>query len=137
MNRACSKLILEYNSLSPISTAISAVLMVASMMPLTWGDAMAAIVGRRHGHYRYTVGGQSRSVEGSVAMLFWSWVTTSLALFAMPYLVGRPAIHWLLALMYGGLVALVCTLVEALTPWGIDNLTVPAAAVLVLYLLFI
>jgi acetyl-CoA C-acetyltransferase len=28
----------------------------------------------------------------------------------------------------GGAVALVCTLVEALSPWGIDNLTVPAAA---------
>ena len=111
------------------------VLMVASMMPLTWGDAMAAIVGRRYGHYRYTIGGQSRSVEGALAMLFWSWLTTSLALFVMPYLVGAPAIHWLLALMYGGAVALVCTLVEALTPWGLDNLTVPAAAALVLHLL--
>jgi dolichol kinase len=68
-------------------------------------------------------------------MLFWSWVTTSLALFVMPYLLGRPLIHWMLALMWGGIVALVCTLVEALSPWGIDNLTIPAAAALVLHLL--
>ena len=111
------------------------VLMVASMMPLTWGDAMAATIGQRYGHYRYTVGGHSRSLEGSLALLFWSWVTTALALFAMPYVVGKPAIHWLLALTYGGAVALVCTVVEALTPWGIDNLTVPAAAALILHLL--
>ena len=35
----------------------------------------------------------------------------------------------------GGAVAVVCTVVEAVTPWGIDNLTVPAAAVLILDLL--
>jgi phytol kinase len=111
------------------------VLMVASMMPLTWGDAMAAIIGRRYGHYRYNITGRTRSLEGSVAMLFWSWVTTSLALFTMPYLLGKPLIPWALALMYGGIVALVCTLVEALSPWGIDNLTIPVAAALVLHVL--
>lgn len=108
------------------------VLMVASMMPMTWGDAMAAIIGQRYGHYRFTVGGRTRSLEGSLAMLLWSWVATSLALIVMPYLTGMPTINWLLALMYGAAVALVCTLVEALTPWGLDNLTVPAAAALVL-----
>jgi dolichol kinase len=68
-------------------------------------------------------------------MFFWSWITTSLALFAMPYLLGRPTINWLLALIQGGAVALVATVVEALSPWGIDNLTVPAASVLILHLL--
>ena len=63
---------------------------------------MAAIVGQRYGHYRYTIGGRTRSLEGSVAMLFWSWVTTSLALFVMPYLAGKPPINWMLALIYGG-----------------------------------
>jgi phytol kinase len=111
------------------------VLMVAAMMPLTWGDAMAAVFGERYGRYRYSIGGQVRSLEGSIAMLFFSWVTTSIALFAMPYLVGKPLINWMLALIYGGVVAIVCTVVEALSPWGTDNLTIPAAAVLVLHLL--
>lgn len=96
---------------------------------------MAGIVGERYGHYRYTVGKHTRSLEGSVAMLFWSWITTSLALFAMPYLLGKPLINWTLALIYGGVVALVCTLVEALSPWGLDNLTIPAAAALMLHML--
>jgi len=111
------------------------VLMVASMMPLTWGDAMAATFGERYGHYRYSVGRQTRSLEGSIAMLFFGWLTTAIALFAMPYLTGKPAINWMMALIHGGVVALVCTIVEALSPWGTDNLTVPAAAVLVLQLL--
>lgn len=111
------------------------VLIVASLMPMTWGDAMAAILGQRYGQHLYEVGGRSRSVEGSIAMLLWSWISTSLALLIMPYLVGKPPIHWLLTLIYGGAVALVCTLVEALSPWGIDNLTVPAAAAFILHLL--
>ena len=111
------------------------VLMVAAMMPLTWGDAMAAIIGGRHGHHRYNIRGRTRSVEGSVAMLLWSWITTSLALFIMPYLVDKPPINWLMTLIYGGAVAIVCTFVEALSPWGIDNLTIPAASILVLHLL--
>jgi len=109
--------------------------MVATMMPMTWGDAQAAMIGRRYGFHRYTVFGQTRSVEGSVAMLLWSWIPTSLALFIMPLALGLPSISPLLALIYGGATALVCTLVEALSPWGIDNLTVPLAAMFVLYLL--
>jgi len=111
------------------------VLMVASMMPMTWGDAMAAIVGQRYGHNTYAISKRTRSLEGSIAMLFWSWVTTSLVLFTMPLLLDKPYISPLLSLIYGGIVALVCTLVEALTPWGLDNLTVPAAAGLMLHLL--
>jgi phytol kinase len=111
------------------------VLMVASLMPMTWGDAMAAIFGQRYGHYKFSIGRNTRSLEGSIAMLFWSWIATFLALFIMPSLAGKPAINWLLALMYGAAVAIVCTLVEALTPWGLDNLTVPAAAAFILHML--
>lgn len=109
-------------------------LLVASIMPLTWGDAMAAIIGRRYGHYRFTVGGHTRSLEGSAAMLFWSWLSTFLVLLGMPYLLGQEPLNWLLALIYSGFVAIICTTVEALTPWGVDNLTVPAAAAVALSL---
>lgn len=111
------------------------VLMVASMMPLTWGDSMASIIGQRYGHYRYTIAKRTRSLEGTIAMLFWSWVTTSLALFVMPYLMDKPLIDWMLALIYGGIVAIVAAVVEAVTPWGLDNLTIPAASVLILHAL--
>ncbi len=108
------------------------VLMVASLMPMTWGDAMAATIGRRYGHHRFRIGGRSRSVEGSAAMLLWSWITVFLALMVMPVIANKAPINWLVALVYSGAVAAVCTLVEALSPWGLDNQTVPAAAALVL-----
>jgi dolichol kinase len=68
-------------------------------------------------------------------MLFWSWLTTSLALLIVPYLMGTPPISWLLTLVYGGAVAIVSTIVEAVSPWGIDNLTIPAASAIVLNML--
>ncbi|MGD8627240.1 MAG: phosphatidate cytidylyltransferase [Anaerolineae bacterium] len=111
------------------------ILLVAALMPLTWGDAMAAIVGRRYGHYHYTIGGRTRSLEGSVAMFFWSWLTTFVALLGLPYLLNQPGTNWLLTLIYSGAVALVAAAVEALSPWGIDNLTVPAASAVVLNML--
>jgi len=110
------------------------VLMAASLMPMTWGDALAANIGKRHGYYHYTIGGHTRSLEGSIAMLLWSWVATFLALFFMPYLVGRPPTNWLVVLLQSSQIALACTVVEAVSPWGIDNLTVPAAAAIVLRL---
>ena len=95
---------------------------VAVLMPLTWGDALAAIVGERFGRRRYALLGQTRSLEGSAAMWVASLLTTVLALGAL-----TPA-NWLIALV----VALGATLAEALSPWGIDNLTVPAVSALIL-----
>jgi len=43
-------------------------LIVAGLMPMTWGDALAAVVGRRIGRRRYTFLGSTRSVEGSMTM---------------------------------------------------------------------
>ncbi|HNS49731.1 MAG TPA: phosphatidate cytidylyltransferase [Anaerolineae bacterium] len=109
--------------------------LVAAMMPMVWGDAMAAVAGRRYGRYHFTVAGRTRSLEGSLANWLAGWIATLLALLVMPYLAGSPPMSWLAALAYSGLVALVCTLVEAVTPWGMDNLSVPAAATLCLWLL--
>lgn len=102
-------------------------LLVASLMPLTWGDAFAAIIGSRFGRHKFTVINETRSVEGSIAMFAFSFVATFVALmvFSTPL-----ATTLLLAFV----TALVAALVEAFSPFGIDNLTVPlvSAAVLVL-----
>jgi len=68
-------------------------------------------------------------MEGSLTMFLFSWLTTFLALFFFPPL------GLLTSLLYALIVALVATLVEALSPWHIDNITVPLSAALMLYLL--
>jgi phytol kinase len=106
-------------------------LIVAGLMPMTWGDALAAVVGRRVGRRRYTVLGSTRSVEGSMTMFFASWVATSVALMLLG--AGNPMI----ALWISAVTAFGASVVEAVSPWGIDNLTVPAASALLLWLMLV
>jgi phytol kinase len=102
-------------------------LLVASLMPMTWGDALAAVLGRCYGQQKYSVLGSTRSVEGSLAMFLFSWLSTFLALLLLPPL------SWQTSLLYSLSVAVFATLIEALSPWHIDNLTVPLFSAALLY----
>ena len=104
-------------------------LLVASLMPMTWGDALAAVLGRRYGQRKYSVLGSTRSVEGSLAMFIFSWLSVFLALLLLPPL------GWQASLLYALAVAVFATLVEALSPWHMDNLTVPLLSAALLYLM--
>ncbi|MBU1750150.1 MAG: hypothetical protein KKA73_20895, partial [Chloroflexi bacterium] len=100
----------------------------AGLMPMTWGDAFASIVGVRWGRHRYTIGGTTRSLEGSAAMFLFSLVSVFLVLWGL----GTPSGA---AGLYALVVAVVATVVEALSVRGLDNITVPLVSVLVLWLL--
>lgn len=96
-------------------------LAVAVLSLMIFGDAAAAIVGRRYGRRIYRFWQYDKSVEGSVAMFAISTLAcaTTLVLFAgmrMP-----PAFGWAIA------AAAAATIAEAITPHGLDNLTVPLA----------
>jgi len=100
----------------------------AGLMPMTWGDAFASIIGRRWGTHRYTIGGSTRSLEGSAAMFLFSLASVFLVLWGF----GTPLV---VAGAYALVVAAVATLVEAVSIKGLDNITVPLASALVLWLL--
>lgn len=106
-------------------------LLVASLMPMTWGDAMAAIVGSRVGRRAFSFLGTKRTFEGSLTMFLASWVATLVALVVL----APDGIQFMTALGVSAVTALGSAAVEALSPWGIDNLSVPAASVALLYLL--
>lgn len=105
-------------------------LFVAALMPMTWGDAFAAVIGRRFGRRRYTVFGTTRSLEGSLAMFAFSFAGVWLALLAFSSGGPMAELAWLPALA----AALAATAAESISPFGLDNLLVPAvsAAALVL-----
>jgi phytol kinase len=101
---------------------------VAGAMALTWGDALAALVGQRWGRHRYRVAGSERSWEGSAAMFLASLaaITSSLALLPGSWLSPHaPPVGVGAALLVALLAAGVATLVEAVSPRGLDNLAVP------------
>jgi phytol kinase len=106
-------------------------LLAAGLMPMTWGDALAAVIGRRIGRRRYTVFGSSRSLEGSAVMFFTSWAVTLIPLI----LLAPEPLSLAAAVGVAAATAFGATVVEALSPWGIDNLTVPAISALALMLM--
>lgn len=101
----------------------------AGVMPMTWGDAFASLIGVRWGRHRYQVLGSRRSWEGSAAMFVFSLLATFLVL-----LVGLP-LSTAEGFLYSFLTALGATVVEAFSPWGLDNLSVPFFSTGLLYLL--
>jgi phytol kinase len=106
-------------------------LMVAALMPLTWGDGLASVIGRTYGRNTYVVLGHTRSLQGSVTFVVMGGIFTWLALWA---LTGPPELEPLQAVAPALTVVLLTSIVEAVSVWGLDNLTVTAAAILILTL---
>lgn len=103
----------------------------AGTMAMTWGDSMAAIIGKRFGRHRYHVAGGTRSWEGSVAM----FVAAVVAMFLTLVLVPGSALGPLTPPLATGVAvaaaltgALVAAVAEAFSPAGMDNLSVPLLA---------
>jgi uncharacterized protein (TIGR00297 family) len=107
------------------------VLAAAAMMALTWGDAAAALVGRALGRHRYVIAGETRSLEGSVALVaatFLSVLPTLLLLDPLHYPLER-------ALPVAAVVACCAALLEPAAPQGQDNLSIPIGTGIILWLL--
>lgn len=101
----------------------------AGIMAMTWGDAMASLIGQAYGQRGYTLWGQRKTWLGSVACFSWTMLAVTLTLRSSGQVEPLPT---LLCAAAAGLAA---TVVEALSPKGTDNLFVPFAAAGVLYLL--
>lgn len=106
-------------------------LMVAALMPLTWGDGMAPVVGKAYGRRHYSVHTSTRSVEGSLGFFVGCLLFTWLALWGMG---GAPDVSAGAALLPALAITVATTLVEAVSIWGLDNLTITAVAIFILQL---
>lgn len=111
---------------------VSKALMVAALMPLMWGDAFAAIIGKRWGRRKYTFAGSTRSIEGSIAMFVFSFVSVFIVLMLMEQLRG---VDVLWAFVFALVTAAAATLVESISLRGLDNLIVPAVSLVSLFVL--
>lgn len=120
----------------PLAAAIVALifwdqppLLVAALMPLTWGDGLAPVIGAAYGRRVYRIHTSTRTLEGSAGFFVAGFLFTWLALWVMP---GMPEITPVEALLPSLVIMVVTTLIEAVSIWGLDNLTVTAAAILIL-----
>jgi phytol kinase len=110
----------------------------AGVMAMTWGDALAALIGQHFGQHKYKIGNSVRSWEGSAAMFLASTIAIFLVLLLLPGSLLSPLAtplnlsRAILAAFIGGICA---TLVEAVAPHGTDNLSVPLLTSGVLWVL--
>jgi phytol kinase len=97
---------------------------VLGVLVMTWGDGLAALIGKRFGTHLYQVWGMTKSWEGTGMMAIASLVVSSAILF---WVYG---LSWPIA-MIAVLVAVIATGLEAFSKFGIDNLTVPLGSAFV------
>lgn len=82
-----------------------------SILVMGIGDGMAGIIGLKKGKHKYKVINGEKSIEGSIVMLCASILVIGFF--------GDYSNHLVV------LIALVATLAESITPYGLDNITVP------------
>lgn len=96
------------------------------ILVMTWGDGLAALVGQRFGRHPYQMLGSRKSWEGSLTMLLVS-LAVSLCILGLTAGFTAPV------LFTAALVALAATLLETLSFYGLDNLTVPLGSAVLAY----
>lgn len=99
---------------------------VSGILVMTWGDALAALIGQTWGSHRYHIGSNSKSWEGSLTM----WVVSS----GVVAVVLGSVFGFSPLLVLGSMgVGMIATILEVFSWWGMDNLTVPIVSGLLSY----
>lgn len=93
-------------------------IVAAGIFPMAYGDSAAALVGMRYGRRR--IG--SKSLEGSAGMFLGSLISLLLGMAYFSGIYGFGLVDQLVPVL---LVSIVVTVVELISPSGLDNITVP------------
>ena len=104
-------------------------ILTGAVCVMSFGDGFSAFIGSALGKHEFTVTGDSKTLEGSLAM----YAVSAVTLFPVLALYTREP---LLSLWAALLVPIVATVVEAASSKGLDNVTVPLASGALIYYLF-
>ena len=96
------------------------------ILVMGYGDGLAAVIGKAYGKHKLAFG---KSIEGSIMM----FVASFIVVFLISLFTQSVAISLILALGVGAL----ATIVELITPKGLDNLSVPLSTSLIYYILLL
>ena len=101
-----------------------------SVLALALGDSMAWFVGSRYGKYHYSFFGEKKSLEGSIGITVVCGVIASVAL-----ILHFASYAFFSFITFGMLTGALLAIVEAMSPRGTDNFTVPLGMWGMLFLL--
>jgi len=97
-----------------------------AVLVLGWGDGLAALVGEGNGAPGVRIWGGRKSAAGTILMFAGSFAVTLVFTLIFRGGPGGRAAHGVLeAVGVSTIVAAAATVVELVTPWGLDNLTIP------------
>ncbi|UCH63830.1 MAG: DUF92 domain-containing protein [Fidelibacterota bacterium] len=105
-----------------------------AILLLAFADPLAAWVGHRYGQKSFTLWHDPKTVAGSMAMLLGSAGLTLAGLAILIPLSNSSGYSWPQLFLAVALVATLATIAEAQSSRGSDNITVPLAAALFLFL---
>lgn len=89
-----------------------------------YGDGLASIIGSKFGKRNYNLTGDEKSLIGSLTMFTFTFLSSVFGIIFYGLFVGTAELSYGIVIPLL-IVALVATLVEGITPRGLDNLSVP------------
>lgn len=100
----------------------------AAMLVLGWGDGLASLVGESNGAGTLSVFGNRKSIAGTLSM----FVAATVVLLVFLIIFASDLGPWTIAFT-AVTAAAVAALVELITPFGLDNLSVPLLTLIYIY----
>lgn len=97
---------------------------LCSILIMGYGDGLASVVGKGINSYEYKIGETKKTVAGTLTMFITTFIIVAIFLFIM---------NTHLYIIKSIVIAIVLTLVEAISIKGTDNLTLPLVACLILH----
>lgn len=101
---------------------------VIGILIMTWGDALAALIGQKWGKNKYVLLGNKKSWQGSFTMMLVSFIVVLVILTATQSWQSN-------LIIVAVLTGIIATFLEAFSWLGIDNLTVPVMSAIFCYYL--
>ena len=103
----------------------------AGILPMAYGDGAASLIGERYGRRKYKILSQ-KSVEGSLAVFAGSFLSLLCGLVFYSLFYQFSAVEMISLSLW---TAVIATVVEAISPLGFDNLTVPIVCAISFFLI--
>lgn len=103
---------------------------------MVYGDGFASLIGQKYGRHKYNLIGDQKSIEGSLTM-FIVIIIASIAIFIFYNAIGYPTVPKTFSLITIIGLSLIATVTEAITPKGLDNLSVCVVTAILYYILMV
>jgi len=95
------------------------------LLVMGYGDGFAAVIGQFYGKHKFSIFKGHKSIEGSLTML----VVSMIAVYAyLMWMTGAPSLLMVLV------IPILATMIEAISPYGLDNLFVPLISALIYFI---